>query len=349
MRWGRGNESEPSDRDGSVEETSDVPLDLADYTDDDVAKAIRRAVTRALAEDLGEAGDVTASATVPAGTTGTAELVARSAGVISGLDVFAAVCEQVDPRITVTRQVEEAAVVDAGQVLASVTGPLRSILTAERSALNLLGHLSGIASRTRAFVAATAGTGVALRDTRKTLPGLRVLEKRAVRAGGGHNHRLGLFDALLVKDNHIAAAGSLRTAVGAALAGADGRHVQVEVASLGQLEEAIRAGARDILLDNMSPDEVRQAVARTRGRASLEASGNITLETVRSYASTGVRSLAVGGLTHSAPWLDVALDVVADELDRSDQKTASVWTDAEVEDEVETAGLFAWRERQGRD
>lgn len=334
----------------------EVPLDLAQYGDEEVARAIRRAAARALAEDLGDRGDLTSAATVPAGTTGTARLVARARGVVSGLDVFVAVCQQVDERIDVRTDVGEGDRIGSGVTLATVVGPLRSILTAERSALNLLCHLSGIATRTRAFVDAVEGTGVTLRDTRKTVPGLRILEKRAVRAGGAKNHRLGLFDALLVKDNHIAAAGSLATAVEAALTRGEGRHVQVEVASFGQLEEAIRAGATDILLDNMAPDEVRQAVLRTRGRASLEASGNIDLETVRSYADTGVHRLAIGSLTHSAPWLDLALDVVAEALETPDWRAPTVWSEeddgagvADLADDVETAGLFAWRDRQGSD
>lgn len=358
----------------------DVPIDLIELDPAAVERAVRRAAARALAEDLGEGGDVTAAATVPAGTTGTAHIVARADGVVSGTDVIAGVFEQIDGRLQLELEVADGDRVESGQVLATIRGPLRSILTGERSALNLLGHLSGIATRTRAFVEAVEGTGVAIRDTRKTTAGLRILEKRAVRDGGGHNHRLGLSDALLVKENHIAAAGSLTAAVEGALSRAEGRHVQVEVTTLSELEEALRAGVTDILLDNMTPEEARQAVARTRGRASLEASGGIDLATARSYATTGVQRLAIGSLTHSAPWLDVALDVVTEQLERPEWRLDEVWREpdessdgtiptgsrtpnevenppppapktsgVESQDDPPGAGLFAWRERQSSD
>lgn len=274
-----------------------------------VAAAIEVVVARALAEDLGGGVDVTTVATVPVHRRGAADVVARADGVVAGLAAAAAVVAAVDPGVVVTERVRDGDRVERGDVLARWDGALRSILVAERTALNLLGHLGGVATLTRAFVDAVAGTGATIRDTRKTTPGLRVLEKAAVRSGGGSNHRIGLHDALLVKDNHIEAAGSVTAAVTAALAGAGGRPVQVEVTSLDELDDALAAGATDLLLDNMTPDEVRVAVERTAGRAVLEASGTVRLGTCRAYAETGVDRLAVGALTHSAPWLDVALEV----------------------------------------
>ncbi|MDX1659655.1 MAG: carboxylating nicotinate-nucleotide diphosphorylase [Nitriliruptorales bacterium] len=302
--WGYG---EPGDAGYSTR--PDSPVDLTALDDGQVERAIRRVVARALAEDLGDEGDLTVAATVPPGASGTAHIVGRQDGVVSGLDLVTAVFAQVDPRVEVEPHVSEGDRVERGASLATLSGPLRSILIGERAALNLLAHLSGVATRTRAFADAVDGTDAVVRDTRKTTAGFRVLEKRAVRSGGGHNHRLNLSEALLVKENHVAATGSVTGAVEAALAAAGGRHVQVEVTSLHELEEALQAGATDVLLDNMSVDEVRQAVARTRGRSMLEASGGITLETAADYAATGVDRLAIGSLTHSAPWLDVALEV----------------------------------------
>ena len=377
--WG---EDEDGDAPHSDAKTPEVPLDLAELSPETIERAVRRVVARALAEDLGDRGDITAAATVAAGTTGTAILVARQKGVISGLDLVVGVFAQVDVRVEVETHVADGDEVRADDVLATIRGPLRSILTGERTALNLLGLLSGVATRTRAFVSAVEGTGAAVRDTRKTTPGLRALEKRAIRHGGGHNHRMGLSDAVLIKENHVAAAGSVSAAVRAALERAEGRHVQVEVTTLAELEEALQAGAIDVLLDNMSPDEVRRAVARARGRASLEASGGIDLETARSYASTGVQRIAVGSLTHSAPWLDVALDVEPEDLQRPDWRFDAVWNeeapgdadgpfghepvgtsreeagtgsspDESGPDTAEqgegSSGLFAWRERQQGD
>lgn len=291
---------------------------------DAVRTAALAAVRRALAEDLDVAleatpaerrrGDATATATLPPQLRGQATLVSRADGVVAGLDLVALTFAEVDPDIAVELGAADGDRVARGQVLGTVTGPLASILTGERTALNLVTHLSGIATLTRAFVDAVAGTGCAVRDTRKTTPGLRLLEKAAVRAGGGTNHRLGLWDALLVKDNHAAAAGSVAHAAARALAQAGGRHVQVEVDSLEELEAAIGAGVRDVLLDNFTPDGCRAAVAAaaaaTSERVLLEASGTIHLGTVRAYAESGVDRVAVGALTHSAPQLDVALDVV---------------------------------------
>lgn len=276
---------------------------------DHLEKAVGDAVRRALAEDLDGAGDVTSRATVPAGATGRAELVARATGVVCGLAAVRETCAQVDPAISIRLHVADGEPVAAGDVLGEIQGPLRSILTAERTALNLLTHLSGIATETARYVDAVAGTGTVIRDTRKTHAGLRLLEKYAVRTGGGANHRIGLYDAILVKDNHVAAAGSVRAAVEAALADPSGVPVQVEVADLGQLDEALGAGVVEILLDNFTPDEVRTARRRVGDRARLEASGTITLETVRAYADAGADTVAIGRLTHSAPALDIALDV----------------------------------------
>lgn len=282
-------------------------------------EARREAVQRALDEDLGDQGDVTSAAIVPAERTGRGELVARAAGVIAGVDLVRTVFDLVDARVEVELEVADGDEVAAGQRLGSVTGPLRSVLTGERTALNFVTHLSGIATLTRAFVEAVKGTGCAVRDTRKTTPGLRLLEKAAVVAGGGVSHRVGLFDALLVKDNHVAAAGSVEAATNRALAGAGGRHVQVEVTSLEEAEAAVAAGARDLLLDNLDPDQTRRVVARVRaleshhGRILLESSGRIGLDTVREHAAAGVDRVAVGAVTHSAPALDVALEVTAGE------------------------------------
>lgn len=283
---------------------------------DAVVQAGRDAVARALAEDLADAGDVTARATIPADAAGRAELVSRADGVVAGLWLVVEVYAQLDPEVAVALLASDGDRVAAGDVLATVTGPLRSILTGERTALNLVTHLSGVATATRVLVDAVAGTGCVVRDTRKTIPGMRLLQKAAVAAGGGVNHRLGLSDALLVKDNHVAAAGSVTAAVEAALAGAAGRHVQVEVDSLAELDEAIAAGARDVLLDNLDPEVTRQAVERCQVRSDehgerilLESSGTIRHDTVRAYAEAGVDRVAVGAITHSAPQLDLALDV----------------------------------------
>lgn len=266
-------------------------------------------VSRALAEDLGEAGDVTSAATVSADAEGTAEVVARADGIVAGLRLVHEVFAQLDPAVQVEEVVADGDPVGSGDVVVRLAGRLRSLLTGERVALNLLCHLSGVATQTRRFVDAVDGTGVAVRDTRKTTPGLRVLEKAAVAAGGGTNHRVGLFDQLLVKDNHVLAAGGAGAAARAAVEGAGGRPVQVEVSHLDQLDEVLDAGVTEVLLDNFTVDEVHEAVEHVGGRARLEASGNIDLGTIRAYAATGVDQIATGSLTHSAPWLDLAMDV----------------------------------------
>jgi nicotinate-nucleotide pyrophosphorylase (carboxylating) len=228
--------------------------------------------------------------------------------VIAGLDAFEAVFRALDPDVRVERHVADGDALPGAAPVATVSGSLRALLTGERTALNLLGRLSGIATLTRSYVDAVAGTGVAILDTRKTTPGLRLLEKRAVASGGGRNHRFGLDDGVLVKDNHLAVAGSVARAVGR-LRAATELPIEVECDTLDQVEEAIAAGADAILLDNMGLEDLSRAVALARGRARLEASGGVTLETVRAVAETGVDEISIGALTHSAPALDVSLEL----------------------------------------
>lgn len=278
------------------------------------AAACRALVDLALAEDLGPAGDRTSQATIPSGTLGTAAFVARSEGVVAGLPAAAMVCHTVDPTMTFTVTIGDGTRVNGRPTLATVTGPLRSILAAERVALNFLQRLSGIATLTSKFVAAVRGTRAAVLDTRKTAPGWRLLEKYAVRMGGGRNHRIGLFDGILIKDNHLAGlGGDVRRAVEAARAfpGNEGLAVEVEVDSLMQLDIALAARADIVLLDNMPLDELRAAVSRRDAiapRTLLEASGGVTLTTIGDVAGTGVDRISVGALTHSAPALDIGLD-----------------------------------------
>ncbi len=263
----------------------------------------------ALAEDLGEAGDLTSQAVIPPAAEAEAQVVARAPGVVAGVAVSARVFELVDERVEVELRTAEGARVTPGHVILELRGPARSLLAAERTALNLLGHLSGVATATRELVERVAGTGAAILDTRKTLPGLRALEKAAVRAGGGGNHRMGLFDAVLIKDNHITVAGSPAEAVRRARAHVGPEvTVEVEIESLEDLEPVLEAGADVVLLDNMSLDQMRAAVERAAGRCLLEASGGISADTVRAVAGTGVHRISVGRITHSAPALDVALD-----------------------------------------
>ncbi len=267
-------------------------------------------VRRTLAEDLGLAGDLTTDAAIGAQALGAARIVARQAGTIAGLDVALAVFHALDADVTTTPEVTDGDRVAAGTLLARVQGPTRALLTGERAALNLLGHASGIATATRAVVEAVAGTHARIVDTRKTTPGLRALEKHAVRCGGGHNHRFGLFDAVMLKDNHLVAAGGIAPAVAAVRARIGHTvHVEVEVDHLGQIEEALAAGADSILLDNLGDDELRDAVALVAGRAVTEASGGITPQRAADVASTGVDVISLGWLTHSAARLDVALDL----------------------------------------
>jgi nicotinate-nucleotide pyrophosphorylase (carboxylating) len=269
-------------------------------------------VGRALEEDLGAAGDVTTTATIDAGALASADLVPRQDGVVAGLPVAAYVFETVSQgRLRVEFGTVDGARVTPGEVLATVRGPVRDLLTAERTALNLLGHLSGIATLTRRWVDAVEGTGAQIRDTRKTLPGLRALEKYAVRCGGGVNHRMSLSDAALVKDNHVAAAGGVVKAFQLVRTAAPGIVLEIEVDTVEQAREVIDAGAQLVLLDNMPPAQMREVVAYARGRAKLEASGGLALHNAREVAETGVDYLSVGALTHSAPVLDIGLDIEA--------------------------------------
>jgi nicotinate-nucleotide pyrophosphorylase (carboxylating) len=271
---------------------------------------VEAVVRAALAEDLAGGVDVTSQATVPADQQATADYVARSAGVVAGVPVAEAVLAAVDDRLRVLPgAAADGSRVRPGDTLLTVSGPTRSLLTAERTSLNLLCHLSGIATLTRRWVDAVAGTGAAVRDTRKTTPGLRALEKYAVRCGGGVNHRMSLSDAALVKDNHVVAAGGVAAAFDAVRSMWPGLPVEVEVDSLDELAAALDAGADLVLLDNMPPAMIRRAVEATAGRARLEASGGLALETARAAAETGVDYLAVGALTHSAPVLDIGLDL----------------------------------------
>jgi nicotinate-nucleotide pyrophosphorylase (carboxylating) len=269
--------------------------------------AVREAVARALAEDLGVLGDLTSTALIPDGATGTGRFVARRPGVLAGTAAATEVFAQLDPAVTVAWAAADGDVLDAGQEVGTVTGPLRSVLTGERSALNFLGHLSGIATLTWAYVEAAGGQS-RIRDTRKTTPGLRALEKAAVRAGGGSNHRGNLSDAVLVKDNHLRHC-TIAEAVGRARTRWPGAVVEVECDTLDQLVEALAAGADLALLDNMTPEEVAKAVVLSDGAVPLEVSGRVTLETVAAYAAAGADLISVGALTHSAPVLDIALDL----------------------------------------
>jgi nicotinate-nucleotide pyrophosphorylase (carboxylating) len=272
--------------------------------------AVCSLVMAALAEDLAGGIDVTTAATVPAAEHGRADLIARTLGVVAGLPVVEAVFCLVSAEVRCAPLVADGDLVVAGQPVLSVSGPVGPILTAERTALNLICHLSGVATLTRRWVDAVAGTGARIRDTRKTLPGLRALEKYAVRCGGGVNHRMSLSDAALIKDNHVAAAGSVGAAFAAVRAQAPGLPLEVECDTLEQVAEALAAGADLILLDNFDVPDLARAVRLTGGRALLEASGGLTLANARAVAQTGVDFLAVGALTHSAPTLDIGLDLV---------------------------------------
>jgi nicotinate-nucleotide pyrophosphorylase (carboxylating) len=266
--------------------------------------------TLALAEDLAGGEDVTSVATVPEAAVATADFTAREAGVVAGLRVAEAVVSLIaEEAFSVERHVEDGDQVEAGQVLLSVTTRTRDLLTAERSALNLLCHLSGIATATRAWADVLDGTGAVVRDTRKTLPGLRALEKYAVRCGGGANHRMALSDAALVKDNHVVAAGGVAEAFKAVRDAYPDLAVEVEVDRLDQIQPVLDAGADLILLDNFTVPELREAVALVAGKAKLESSGGLTLDTARAVAETGVDYLSVGALTHSSPILDIGLDL----------------------------------------
>ena len=270
---------------------------------------VEQAVATALEEDLGGVGDITTNAIIPPDAQGDASIIVRKPGVIAGLDLAAASFKSLDPDVRFTRIVEDGSKVEAGATIARIAGKTRALLTGERTALNFFGRLSGIATLTAGYVAAVEGTQAKIVETRKTTPGLRALEKYAVRCGGGTNHRFGLYDAVLVKDNHIAAAGGLaealnavRTAVGHLV------KIEVEVDTLDQLENVLRFPIDAVLLDNMDAGTLKRAIALVKGRVITEASGGVTLESVREIAKTGVDLISVGALTHSARSLDSSLE-----------------------------------------
>jgi nicotinate-nucleotide pyrophosphorylase (carboxylating) len=269
-------------------------------------------IRRALEEDLGRAGDLTSDAILPPDLNAEAAIVARKAGRIAGLEVSASTFRILDPSVEIELRTQDGRDAAAGETLALVRGPARSLLTAERTALNLLGRLCGVATTTRDLVALVSPHGTRIVCTRKTTPGLRALEKYAVKAGGGSNHRFGLDDAVLIKDNHVALAGGIRPAVERARAYVGHLvKIEVEVDSLDQLREALDLGVDVVLLDNMSLETLREAVSLAKGKALTEASGGITPQTAPAVAATGVDMISVGWLTHSSPALDVALDVRA--------------------------------------
>ncbi len=267
------------------------------------------AIRRALQEDIGP-GDVTTESIVPPEAVMRGQIVAKQDGVVAGLDAASAVYTTVDEEVNFQACVEEGARVTNRQALAFVSGRTRSLLTAERTALNFLGRMSGIATLTRQFVDAVAGTKAVILDTRKTAPGLRLADKLAVKRGGGQNHRIGLYDMILIKDNHIDYAGGIEEAVRRAQAARSGLPIEVEARTLGDLKIALQLGVERILLDNMSLEMMAEAVRITAGRAKLEASGNVTLENVRAIAETGVDFISSGALTHSAKVFDVSFDYV---------------------------------------
>ena len=281
---------------------------------------VEAAVAAALAEDLGLAGDITTNATIPPDEKAEAVIAARKPGTVAGLSLAETAFRALDADCSFAIVIPDAGRVEPGTVIARMKGNARALLSAERVALNFLGRLSGIATLTRCYVDAVAGTRARILDTRKTTPGLRAFEKYAVRCGGGFNHRTGLFDAVLIKDNHIVAAGGIAKAVAAAHA-ASGHMVkiEVEVDTLSQLDEALAAGVDAVLLDNMAPKTLAAAVAKVGGRCLTEASGGVSLDTVRKIAESGVDLISVGALTHSAPVLDLGLDFIS-----SKSKQASV-------------------------
>ncbi len=269
---------------------------------------IRAIVERALAEDIGP-GDVTSVPIIPAGAHLYGEFLAKEAGVLAGMDVVREVFRQVDPAIALTPRLQDGDSFAVGDILATVSGDGPGILIGERVALNFLQRMSGIATMTRRYVQAAAGTRARILDTRKTLPGLRVLDKLAVRLGGGTNHRIGLYDMVLIKDNHIEAAGSITAAVERVRAAGITLPIEVEIDDLSQLDEALAAHVDRIMLDNMDSETMRIAVERTAGRVELEASGNVTLTRVAEIAATGVDYISVGAITHSVKALDISLDL----------------------------------------
>ena len=269
---------------------------------------IHEFVSRVFAEDLGRDGDVTSKATIPEDARFTAEMNARQQIVVAGLEIAAAFFRALDSKVGIELLVSDGERVEHGTTLMRMSGNARAMLTAERPALNTLQHLSGIATLTRRYVDAIAGTGTILLDTRKTIPGLRVLEKYAARMGGAQNHRMWLDDGVLIKDNHVAVCGGVAEAVRRAKAANTGFQVQVEVDRIDQIEPALSAGADRLLLDNMDPAQLREAVRLVEGRVPLEASGGVTFETIRSLAETGVDFISLGRITQSAPAVDIGLD-----------------------------------------
>jgi len=267
-------------------------------------------VQRVLGEDLGSGGDVTSMATIAEDARFTAEMNCREPIVVAGLDIAIAFFLSLDADMRIEKLVSDGDKVESGTVLLLLAGNARAMLTAERSALNTLQHLSGIATLTRKYVDAIAGTNTILLDTRKTIPGLRALEKYAARMGGAENHRMRLDDGLLIKDNHVGVCGGAAEAVRAAKAFNSGLPIQVEVDRIDQIEAALQAGANRLLLDNMKPDKLREAVSLVAGRVPLEASGGVNLDTIRAIAETGVDYVSVGRITQSAPAVDIGLDYV---------------------------------------
>ena len=269
-------------------------------------------VTATLAEDLGIGGDVTSCATIPREARFVALMNCRQPIVLAGLEIAAEFFRALDEEVSIEQLASDGERVDAGTVLMRIEGRARPMLTAERSALNTLQHLSGVATLTRRYVDAIAGTGATVIDTRKTIPGLRVLEKYATRMGGAENHRMRLDDGMLIKDNHVAVCGGVGEAVERARAANSGLEVQVEVDRIAQIEPALAAGAERLLLDNMAPPVLREAVAIVAGRVPLEASGGVNLDTIRAIAETGVDYISVGRITQSAPAVDIGLDYSAE-------------------------------------
>ncbi|HEV7397360.1 MAG TPA: carboxylating nicotinate-nucleotide diphosphorylase [Pyrinomonadaceae bacterium] len=288
--------------------------DTTSETTEHAAQLSARAITpdtletiqRAIAEDVGD-GDVTTNSTVPADARARVQIIAKQDGVVAGLEVARAVFLQFDDQIVFTPHVSDGATVAKGQILADVSGSVRGILTGERTALNFLGRMSGIATLTHEFVTAVQGTRAVILDTRKTAPGLRATDKLAVKLGGGQNHRIGLFDMVMIKDNHIDFAGSLAEAVRRVRAGGTELEIEVEARSIEEVREALAMKVERVLLDNMTPEMMREAVKLNGGFAKLEASGNVNLETVRKIAETGVDYISVGALTHSPCTFDVSL------------------------------------------
>jgi nicotinate-nucleotide pyrophosphorylase (carboxylating) len=270
--------------------------------------ALDAIVALALEEDLGT-GDITTEATIPASRRCTAVILAKAPGIVAGVDVVKAVFRAVDPDVHVEALVADRTAIVPPLALLTLEGPARSILAGERTALNILGRMCGVATLTRQHVDAIAGSGARILDTRKTMPGMRALDKYAVACGGGVNHRMGLYDAFLIKDNHLQVAGGVTAAVDLARAAHSHRPITVEVENLDQLREAVSCNTDRIMLDNMSTDEMREAVAIVDGRAEVEASGGITLANIHEVALTGVDVISVGAITHSAAWLDVSMEV----------------------------------------